>query len=267
MPLFIDTHAHIYLNTDKSEKDIISNFLSSWWKYIICIWTDLESSKKCVDLAKKYDFVFATIWIHPSDTIKYIWKLKDSINELENIYRQNKNNIVWIWECWLDYFHTDKSDTETIQNQKDFFTAQINLANKHNLPVIIHNRESKDDVLQIIRETNLTNFIMHCYAENLDYAKKLFDFAPKCMISFSWIVTFKNAKDIQETAKNIPLKNILIETDSPFLTPDPYRWKEENEASFTKYVLKKIVNLREKESSWKIETQIYANSMKIFWIK
>ena len=90
--------------------------------------------------------------------------------------------------------------------------------------------------------------------------------APNCKISFSGIVTFKNAKEIQETAQNIPLKNILIETDSPYLTPSPLRWKEENEPSFTKYVLEKIIELREEEPEV-IEKQIFENSLEMFKIK
>jgi len=88
------------------------------------------------------------------------------------------------------------------------------------------------------------NFIFHCYSENLEYANKLIKFAPDCKISFSGIVTFKSAKDIQETAKNIDLKYILAETDSPYLTPTPLRGKEENEPVFTKYVIEKINELR-----------------------
>jgi len=150
--------------------------------------------------------------------------------------------------------------------QKLFFKAQIELAKKYNLPVIIHNRESKDDVLEILQETNFKNFIFHCYSENLEYAQKLLEFSPNCKISFSGIVTFKNALDIQKTAKNIPLKNILVETDSPYLTPTPLRWKEENEPSYTKYVLEKIIELRE-ESPEEIKKTIFENSLEMFWIK
>jgi TatD DNase family protein len=150
--------------------------------------------------------------------------------------------------------------------QKIFFKAQIELAKKYNLPIIIHNREAKDDVFEVLVETNFKNFIFHCYSEDLEYAKKLLEFAPESMISFSGIVTFKNAKEVQETAKNIPLKNILVETDSPYLTPTPFRGKEENEPAFTKYVLEKIIELRE-ESAKEIEKQVFENSKNIFKIK
>jgi TatD DNase family protein len=97
----------------------------------------------------------------------------------------------------------------------------------------------------------------------LEYAQKLLKLSPNCKISFSGIVTFKNAKEIQETAKNIPLKNILVETDSPYLTPTPFRGKEENEPAFTKYVLEKIIELRTEDSE-KIKKTIFKNSLEMF---
>lgn len=263
---FIDTHCHLYLASDKTEEDIINNFIASWWKYMICIWIDIETSKKAIELSKKYNFIYASIWIHPSDSIKFIWNLENTISELEYIYNENKDYIVAIWECWLDYFHTDLSDLESIENQKNFFKAQIDLANKLDLPVIIHNRESKNDILDIIKEKSLKNFIMHCFSEDLDYANKLIDYSPNCMISFSWIVTFNSAKTVQEASRNIPLKNIIVETDSPFLTPVPHRWKQENEPAFTKHVLEKLFDIKE-ESAENIENQILKNSEKIFWLK
>jgi len=266
MANFIDTHCHIYLSKDKCEDEIIENFIKLWWKYMICIWIDLESSQKAINLAKKYDFIYATIWIHPSDSIKYIWNLKNTINKLEELYIQNKKHIVWVWETWLDYYHTDKNDIQSIENQKIFFKAQIELSKKYNLPLIIHNRETKDDVLSIIKETNLKDFILHCFSEDLDYANKLIDYSPNCKISFSWIVTYNSWKLIQETAKNIPLQNILIETDAPFLTPWKKRWKEENEPWFTKYMLEKIIFLRDEKPEI-IEKQILENSENIFKLK
>ena len=263
MSKFIDTHCHIYLNSEVSEKEVIENFNASWWEYMICIWVDLETSKKAVNLAKKYDNVFATIWIHPSDSIKYIWNLENTINELSTLYQANKKNIVWIWECWLDYYHTDKNDIDMINSQRKFFISQINLAKKLWLPVIIHNRESKDDMIEIIRSEKLTNFIFHCFSEDLEYANKLIEHSSSCKISFSWIVTFNSAKNIQEAASHIPLDNILVETDAPFLTPVPYRWKRENEPAYTKHVLDKIIELRP-ESSEEIVNTIYNNSKKIF---
>jgi TatD DNase family protein len=100
---------------------------------------------------------------------------------------------------------------------------QIQIAKKYNLPLIIHNRESKEDILTILKEEDFKNFVFHCYTEDIKYAQKLLDFSPNCKLSFSGIITFKNAILVQETAKYIPLKNIMIETDSPYLSPAPER--------------------------------------------
>lgn len=151
------------------------------------------------------------------------------------------------------------------QIQKEWFIAQINLAKKLDLPIVIHNRDAWEDVFEILKQTNFKNFIMHCYSENLEYAKKLIDFSPNCKISFSWILSFKNAKELQDVAKNIPLENIIIETDSPYLAPVPYRWKENNPL-FVEKVFEKLCELRE-ENHEVIKNQIWKNSLEIFKIK
>ena len=259
--MLYDTHCHPNLAKNKNKIEIINSFLEENPEgFLNIIWTDLEKSKNVIELSKKFDKTFCSIWIHPCDISNL--DIKNTIKNLENLYLENKEKIVAIWECWLDYYwEKDKKE-----QQKKFFKAQIELAKKYDLPVIIHNRESKDDIYDILVETNFKNFIFHCYSEDLEYAQKLLKFSPNCKISFSGIVTFKNAKEIQQTAKNIPLKNILVETDSPYLTPTPHRWKQENEPAFTKYVLEKIIELRDKEGE-EIKKTIFENSLEIFNIK
>lgn len=279
--MLYDTHCHPNLAKNKDKNKIIENFLEENPKgFLNIIWTNPETNLDVLELSKNNKNIYCSVWIHPCDI--YDLDLEKTILWLENNILKNKNKIVAIWECWLDYYWLkpendkqiakyDKKYQEKIINEKKklqelFFKAQILLAIEYNLPVIIHNRESKDDIFKILKEINFKNFIFHCYSEDLEYAQKLLSFAPNAMISFSGIVTFKNAKNIQETAKNIPLKNILIETDSPYLTPDPFRWKEENEPSFIKYILKKIIELRN-ESSEVIKTTIFENSKTVFNIK
>ena len=275
-----DTHCHPNLNKIKESEEIIKNFFENWWKYMNIIWTNLKTCSDVLKLSNINEWIYTSIWIHPCDI--YDLDLEATIKKLEKLLLINRKKIVAIWECWLDYYWMEKEleplswilsptqekeATEIIKLKKEkqelFFKAQINLAKKNNLPIIIHNRDSKDDVLRILKETSFKNFIFHCYSENLEYAEKLIEFSPNCKISFSGIVTFKNAKEIQETAKNIPLINILAETDSPYLTPTPFRWKEENEPLFTKYIIEKISNLRWKDCS----KEILENSMEIFCIK
>jgi len=265
--MFIDTHCHINLAKTKNQEQIIENFIRNWWKYMICIWTDLQTSLDCVNLAKKYDFIKATIWIHPTDIKEYIGKLNETMNYLEKMYLENSDFIVWIWECWYDYYWINKSNFEQEkEEQKYFFESQIFLAKKYNLPVIIHNREAKEDTFNSLIKNDCKNFILHCFSEDLEFANKCLDFSPNCKISFSWIVSFNSATSVAETAKSIPLKNILVETDSPYLTPVPLRWKEENEPFFVKYILEKLFTLRN-ENKEEVEKQIFQNSLDVFKIK
>jgi len=280
--MLFDTHCHPNLAKLKNKNQIIKNFFEQNKEaFLNFIWTNPNTNLDVLELANQNEKCFCSLGIHPCDI--YELDLEKEILRIENLILNDKNKkIIAIWECGLDYYWLKPENDEKIakyipemQNkviklkkdlQRIFFKAQIELAKKYNLPVVIHNRESKDDIFEILKQTNFKNFIFHCYSENLEYAQKLLDFAPESMISFSGIVTFKNAKEIQEAAKNIPLKNILIETDSPYLTPTPYRGKQENEPVYTKYVLEKIIELRD-ESAEKIEKQIFQNSKKIFNLK
>jgi len=280
--MLYDTHCHPNLAKNKDKFEIIKNFLEENPEgFLNIIWTDLDHSKNVCELSTNSSRTFCSIWIHPSDILNL--DLEKSILYLKELLNSDKNKkIISIWETWLDYYWLKPENDKNLQKykpediekiiklkkdlQKIFFRAQIELARKYKLPIIIHNRDSKDDIYNILVESNFKNFIFHCYSENLEYAKKILKFSPNCKISFSGIVTFKNAKDIQETAKNIPLKNILVETDSPYLTPTPFRWKEENEPSFSKYVLDKIIELRDEDPEI-IKKQIFQNSIEIFWIK
>ncbi len=280
--MLFDTHCHPNLAKKEDKNLIIQEFFEKNPKWFLnFIWTNPQTNVDVFDLALKYDKTYCSIWIHPCDI--YDLDLEKEILRMQNLILQDKNKkIIAIWECWLDYYwlkpendkeiakYDEKYRKKIINLKKDlqkiFFKAQINLAKQNNLPLVIHNREAKEDVFEILKETDFKNFIFHCYSENLDYAKKLLEFSPNCKISFSWIVTFKNAKEVQNTAKNIPLKNILVETDSPYLTPTPFRWKKENKPEYTKYVLEKIIELRP-ENKEEIEKQIFENSIEVFAIK
>lgn len=264
--MLFDTHAHPYMAKKKNMDDIFQNFQRSDNNYLVSIWTDLKTSQTSIDVAKKYKNTFATIWIHPTDAQELWNDFEEIMKTLEKLYIENEKYIVGIWETWFDFYWISK---ENFQDQKitqeKYFRAHIQLAKKYELPVIIHNRDSADAILQVLKEENYWNFIIHCFSENLEFANKCFEISENAMMSFSGITTFKNAPEIQETAKNIPLKNILIETDSPFLTPVPFRWKEENEPIFVQHVLEKITELRS-ESANDIEKTIYENSKKIYKI-
>lgn len=269
MPLF-DTHTHIYLSEKKSQEEIIKQIQDdSNIKYITTIGLDEEVNKNNIILSKKYPFIIPSIGIHPCYVEWYKEKKEEVLKNLEDLIKQEK--IYALWECWLDYYRlpprlteNSLSKEELIDLQKYFFNWQIELAKRYKLPLIIHNREAKKDILDILKNEGYTNFVFHCYSENLAFAKQILDFSPTAMISFSGIVTFKNALNIQETASKIPLKNILIETDCPYLSPEPKRWQE-NYPENVAFVLKKIQSLRQ-ESPEEVEKTLYENSLRFFWI-
>lgn len=269
--MLIDTHTHIYLNKKNSEEHIISGLSDDWVSHIISIWIDLETSKKSIDLAKNNPWIiYATVWIHPTDIWKYDWKLEETIAELEKMIIENREIVKWVWECWFDFHYLDKENISlSAKKQEDFFRAQIILAKKYDLPIIIHSRDSKFDTLRVLQELDAKKFILHCYSEDLDFAYKAIYFSPECKISFSWIVTYKSAPTIQNTAANIPLDRILVETDCPFLSPQEVRWTE-NIPNNSKYNLRKIFELRQenwKKETWEqFEKQVFQNSKDIFKI-
>lgn len=268
--MLYDTHCHPYLQIKKSQEEILERFFLSPGRYLNSIWVDIPTSKSSALLAKDYPQIFASIGIHPTSCLDYKDSLPEVLHELKNMYLENSNNIVAIWECGLDYHWLwslsqkyKLGEDKIIEIQKTFFRAQIHLARELSLPFIIHNRNASKDVFQILIEEDYTNFVFHCYSENLEYAKKLINFAPECKLWFGWVVTFKNAQQIQETAKHIPLKNIIIETDAPYLTPVPYRGKQENEPLYTQFVLEKIIELRG-ETPEEITKVIFENSVNMF---
>ena len=270
--MLYDTHCHPYLANEKSQEVILENFFSTGGNYLNTIACDLDSSQTCIDLAMKNSWVYATIWIHPTHVFDSELSLETIISQLEVLYQKNSEHIVAIWETWLDYHWLESLSNkyaipqdQVVSIQKDFFRAQIQLAKKLNLPIIIHNRNSAEDVLEILIEQDCKNFVFHCYSEDYKYAQRLLQHAPNCMLWFWWIVTFKSALPIQDAATKIPIRNIIIETDSPYLTPTPYRGKEENEPLYTREVLSKIIDLRA-EDSQTITQQIFKNSTRFFAI-
>lgn len=267
--MIIDTHTHIYLNKEKTPEQIIADLKNDEIEHIISIGIDIESSKKSITLARKNPWViFATVWIHPTDVKQYENEIDETIEKLEEMIIKNKNVIRGIGECGFDFHWIDKNNFEAEKAlQEKFFRAQIVLAKKYNLPIIIHSRDSKEDVLRVLKECDAKKFILHCYSEDLDFAYKAIYYSEECKISFSWIVTYKSAPNIQNTAANIPLERILVETDCPFLSPQDVRGTE-NIPNNTKYNLKKVFDLRQangKKETWEqFEKQIFQNSKDIF---
>lgn len=270
--MLFDTHCHIYMNKNLSQNEIIDWFQQDQITKITSIWVDLKTSKTSIELAQQYpQMILATVWLHPSDTPKFWNVFEETLNELEELILQNREVIVWVGECGFDYHWIDKENFEASQAlQERFFIAQIALSRKYDLPFIVHTRDAREDTLRVLKEQNYDRFILHCFSEDLEFASECIEHFPRCKVSFSWIVTYKNAPNIQNTAANIPLERIIIETDAPFLSPQAVRWTE-NIPNNIKYTLEKIISLRlgngKDETPEIIKQQIYANSLEVFWVK
>ncbi|MDD4764409.1 MAG: TatD family hydrolase [Candidatus Caldatribacteriota bacterium] len=232
---FIETHAHLDIIKKKTDV-VISDALKSGVKDIITIGVDLESSKKNINYAKQYKDVFTAIGFHPHESKKM---REEELYELETMISNPKN--VALGEIGLDYYymHSKKED------QKSIFREQIDLAKKYNLPVIIHDRDAHYDTIKILKEkAKNMKVVLHCFSGDMDMAQWCIERG--YFFGIGGVVTFKNAKELVKIVKEIPIDNILLETDSPFLTPVPFRGKP-NEPKYIPIIAEKIAEIKEKD--------------------
>ena len=229
--MFTDTHCHLSIKDYDDIDKIISNAKeNNIYRLIIC-GCDKESIYESIDIANKYDNVYLEIGYHPSEANI---TTEDDINELRELIKNNKK-VVAVGEIGLDY-HWDKDNKE---KQKDLFKKMIDISKEFNLPVVIHSRDAFQDTYDILKESNVKGDI-HCFSGNLDNAKMYIDLG--FVIGIGGVLTFKNT-NLKETIKNIDLENIILETDSPYLSPEPFRGKQ-NEPKNILYVAKEVSSLK-----------------------
>ena len=231
----IDTHCHLAEPHYEGElTNIVNNFSTAGIDFVVTIGYDEKNNLASRDIAHDYDNVYYTVGYHPDECASY-----DEM-KLESMLMRNDKKLVALGEIGLDYFH----NKENKDKQKEVFIHQINLAKKYNLPIVIHCRDAYGDMLEILKENMpFTNgAVMHCYSGSLEFAKEIIKLGIK--ISFTGSVTFKNARNLHEVAKNIPLDSFFFETDSPYMTPEPYRGRR-NEPKNVFLVAEHVANLRE----------------------
>lgn len=234
--MFIDTHVH--LNADQYEEDlqqVIERAIKAKVEKMVVVGFNRKTIEKAMELADEYEFIYAVIGWHPVDAIDCT---PEDLEWIEQLASHPK--VVGIGETGLDYYW-DKSPKDV---QQELFRKQIHLAQKLKLPIIIHNREATGDVVKILREENaaLVGGVMHCFSGSVETAKECI--AMNFMISLGGPVTFKNARQPKEVAKEIPLEHLMIETDAPYLAPHPYRGKR-NEPSYVPLVAEEIARQKE----------------------
>ena len=227
----IDSHCHIndkQFNEDLPE--VIARAVDAGIAQLICVGTDIETSERAIEISEKYSEVYATCGVHPHDAEKVD---KKYLHVLEDFSTHEK--VVAIGEMGLDYFY-DFSDKKI---QKTIFRDQLELAKDINLPAIIHNRDSDIDLYNTIGESRLTNGVIHCFASDYEFAQKILDIG--LHISFTGMVTF--VKSLHDVVEKIDINKIMIETDSPYLSPKPFRGKR-NEPKNVVHVAEFIANLK-----------------------
>lgn len=234
--MYIDSHCHLAYEPliDNIEK-VLLNCEKKNVKKLLTIGTNLHTSQISSDLSLKYKNVYSSIGIHPNEAHK---NLNDDF-KLQELYKTNKKNIAF-GETGLDYYYSK----EHRYRQLNLFERHINFAQENNSVVIVHTRDAEQDTASLIYnfiKAKKIIFIIHCFTGSIKFAKILLDMG--CYISFSGIITFKNSQDLQNVVKYIPLDRILIETDSPFLSPDPLRGKK-NYPENIEIVAKKVAEIK-----------------------
>ncbi len=253
---YFDSHAHINLHHfDNDREEVLNKIFSSGVEKFVIPGVDLETIHSAIKMADNYpNKIYTAVGYHPTDSIKWNDDIFNQVKELA----KNKS-VVAIGEIGLDYYW----DTSPKDIQHDVFRTQINLAKEIDLPVIIHTRDSHEDTLKILKEEHATKGIFHCFSGDTKFAEECIDIG--FYISFAGNITFKNAQNLRDVAKFTPIESILIETDSPYLTPMPDRGKR-NDSSYVRYVAKQIAEVKN-ISVEEVAEITFNNAMKVFNIK
>ncbi len=228
--MMIDTHCHLDIDDYDDVEKVISNMNGN---IMVASGCNMKTNMRVLELTEKYSNIFGTIGIHPDEISSNI---EEDLEFIEMCL--NNPKIVGIGEIGLDYYWNKDNKNE----QKSAFIKQIRLAKKYNKPIVIHSREAAEDTYNILRD-NLgnTKAILHCYSSSLEMAKKFKQLGIK--FGIGGVLTFKNSSKLQDIVKELDLNDLVLETDSPYLTPEPYRGKR-NEPFNVIYVAKKIAEIK-----------------------
>ena len=231
--MYFESHAHYDdKRFDKDREELLSSLPSFGIDYVVNIGCDMKSSKKSIELSEKYDYIYASVGVHPHDVENMT---EDDLATLRQL--ANHKKVVAIGEIGLDYYY----DTSPRDTQRYWFKRQLELVKECNKPVIIHSREASQECFDIIKESGVNEGVIHCYSGSpemaLEYVKMGF------YIGIGGVLTFSNAKKLVEVAKVLDLENILIETDSPYLSPVPNRGQR-NDSRNLEFVVKKLAEIK-----------------------
>lgn len=235
--MLVDSHCHLNMLDlaafDGSLDKLMAAAREKHVETMLCVNVDRAHQAEVIGIAEQYANVYASVGLHPSEAVSTL------LSDEEILRYVDHPKVVAIGETGLDYYYNDTG----LEQQRDSFAQHIRLAKQANLPLIIHTRAAQDDTLAIMRDNDAKQCggVMHCFTEALDMAEAAMEMG--FYVSISGIVTFKNAKNVQEVAAAIPMDRLLIETDAPYLTPVPYRGKP-NGPQHVGYVAEKIAELK-----------------------
>jgi len=251
MGMIFDSHAHYDdARFDECRDEILGQMQKNNVCGIINCGTDIDTSLFAISLAKKYDFVYAAVGYHPESVDN-----GTCFDERQMLKLIKENKVVAIGEIGLDYYW----DTTFKENQIEMFERQLQFAAAHSLPVIIHDREAHADTLQLIKK-HKPKGVLHCFSGSVEMAKEVVGLG--LYIGVGGVVTFKNSKKIVEVIKEIPLERILLETDAPYLAPEPFRGKL-NRSDYIEFVAKKIAEIKNVDYE-QVLLQTTENTKKLF---
>jgi len=249
--MLVDSHCHLPL-MEAGLDQIFATAKELNVNHMLCVSVDLDTFPQILSLARKYPNVFASVGVHPNTETVH----EPDVDELAKL--ASDPEVVAIGETGLDYYRSSGD----LEWQRDRFRHHIRAAKQINKPLIIHSREAGPDLIKILREegADTVGGVMHCFVDDWNTAQQAMDL--NFYISFSGIVTFKNAQQIQDVARKVPLERMLVETDSPYLAPVPYRGKP-NQPGYVHYVAKFIAELRG-ENFESLSRQITDNFFNLF---
>ncbi len=235
--MLIDSHCHInFTELSTNLDDYLQQMVDNDVRYALCVATRPDNIDEVIRIAEERNNIFATVGIHPDEKLPEFGLTEEFL-----LKHSEHPKVIAIGETGLDYYWNKDVDMSW---QHKRFQTHINVAKRSGLPLVIHTRESAEDAWKMLAKSGIDECgaVIHCFTENLDWARKFLDIG--CYISFSGIVTFKSAKDIQEAAKFVPLDRLLVETDAPYLAPVPHRGKL-NHPALVRHTAEFIADLRQ----------------------
>lgn len=236
LAMIFDSHAHYDSHQYNDDREaVIEQLKNENVRKVVDISADIKGIANVLALADKYDYIYASVGVHPDEVENLTDKDFEYIKE-----KACHNKVVAIGEIGLDYFREDEYNKSRAK-QKEWFERQLVLARELNKPVIIHSRDACVDTLEIMRRNSDLRYVMHCYSYSKETARELLELG--CIFGIGGVVTFKNSKKLKEAVEYIPLDKIILETDCPYLAPDPFRGTR-NKSGYIKYVIDEIARIK-----------------------